>query len=261
MNPIEYKSRSGVREIQLPAILGSDISGVVERSGSEQFAPGAEVFGLAHAGYAELVRARVGGLAEKPAALSHAQAAALPVAAMTAWQALFDSGGLESGQRVLISGATGGVGHLAVQLAKRAGAHVTALGSARNRDFALSLGASDYVDYASEDVASAVTRVDLAFDAVGGDVTAQLLAAVRDGGRLVTIANAAPEQAAGERGIDAQMMVMSPNADQLQRIGQLVADGELHVEIAERLPFEDIVRAHELLESGHTRGKIVLTVG
>lgn len=260
VNPIDYKSRSGAREVPLPAILGSDVSGVVERSDSASFASGDAVFGLAPGAYAELVRATPAMITPKPAGLSHAYAAALPVAGMTAWQALFDRGGLQGGQRVLIAGATGGVGHLALQLAKRAGAHAIALGSTSNRDFALSLGAADYVDYTSEQVSDVVREVDLAVDAVGGAVTATLLPTLRRGGRLVTIANAAPDQQAAERNVHAEMMVMSPNLEQLAEIAALVASGELRVEIAAELPLSEVVRAHELIESGHTRGKIVLTM-
>jgi NADPH:quinone reductase-like Zn-dependent oxidoreductase len=200
-------------------------------------------------------------IARKPEGLSHEQAAALPVAGLTAWQALFDRGGLERGQSALIAGASGGVGHLAVQFAKKvAGARTTGIGSTRNRDFVLGLGADEYVDYTQQDVAEAVSGVDLAFDAVGGAITESLLAAVKAGGVLVTIAGAPPEEAASERGVRAELLIMSPNAEQLMRVGELVAAGEIHVEIAQVLPLEDAPRAHELSESGHVRGKLVLAL-
>src|SRR5207302_7409470 len=123
-------------------------------------------------------------IALKPQGLSHAQAAALPVSGMTAWQALFDRGRLEPGQTVLIAGAAGGVGHLAVQFAKHAGARAIGTGSSRNRDFVLGLGADEYVDYTQQDVAESVSDVDLAFDTVGGETTASLLPTVREGGVL-----------------------------------------------------------------------------
>jgi NADPH:quinone reductase-like Zn-dependent oxidoreductase len=182
------------------------------------------------------------------------------VAGMTAWQGLFDRGGLERGQTVLIAGAAGGVGHLAVQFAKLAGARVIGTGSSRNREFVLRLGADEYVDYTEQDVGEAVSGVDVAFDTVGAETTESLLPAVREGGILVTIANAPPEEAARARGVRAELLVMSPASEQLSRIAELVAAGEVRVEFAQTMPLEEVQRAHELSESGHTRGKIVLTV-
>ncbi|HKF80340.1 MAG TPA: zinc-binding dehydrogenase, partial [Thermoleophilaceae bacterium] len=154
-----------------------------------------------------------------------------------------------------------GVGHFAVQVAKLGGARVIGTGSSRNRDFVLSLGAEQYVDYTQQDVAEAVSGVDVAFDTVGGDTTQSLLPTVREGGILVTIAGPPPEEAAGERGVRAELLVMSTNPQQLVRIADLVAGGEVRVELMDVLPLTEVQRAHELSESGHTRGKIVLTVG
>lgn len=181
---------------------------------------------------------------------------------MTAWQTLFDRGRLESGQTALIAGGAGGVGHLAVQFAKNvAGAKVIGTGSSRNRDFVLGLGADEYVDYTQQDVSEAVSGVDLALDTVGGDTTQSLVPTVREGGILVTIANAPPEEAAKARGVRAYLVIMSARSEQLTRIAELVASGQVHVEIAEVLPLTEVRRAHETSESGHVRGKIVLTVG
>src|SRR5207302_1469804 len=150
--------------------------------------------------------------------------------------------------------------HFAVQFAKLAGARVIGTGSSRNRDFVLGLGADEYVDYTQQDVAETVNGVDLAFDTVGGDTTQSLVPTVREGGIIVTIAAAPPEEAAQARGVRAELLIMSPNAEQLARIGELVANGDVRVEIAEVLPLADVRRAHELSESGHTRGKLVLSV-
>jgi NADPH:quinone reductase-like Zn-dependent oxidoreductase len=125
----------------------------------------------------------------------------------------------------------------------------------------LGLGADEYVDYTEQDVGEAVSGVDVALDTVGGDTTESLVPAVREGGILVTIANAPPEEAAGARGVRAELLVMSPNPDQLERIAALVATGDVRVELAEVLPLTEVQQAHQLSESGHTRGKIVLTVG
>jgi NADPH:quinone reductase-like Zn-dependent oxidoreductase len=262
VNAIDWKYRRGLADKQLPAVLGNDVSGTVELSRAEGFAEGDEVFGFAASGgYAELAATPAAVIARKPAGLSHEQAAAIPLAGLTAWQALFDRGGLERGQTALIAGAGGGVGHFAVQFAKHAGARAIGTGSSRNRDFVLGLGADQWVDYAQEDVAEAVSGVDLAFDTVGGDVTESLLPTVREGGVLVTIAGTPPEDAARQRGVRAELLVMSPSADQLARIAELVAAGDVHVEISATMPLSEVRRAHELIEPGHTRGKIILTVG
>jgi NADPH:quinone reductase-like Zn-dependent oxidoreductase len=262
VNPLDWKIRRGLRPRELPAVLGNDVSGTVESSRAEEFAAGDEVFGFAvSGGYAELATARAEAIAKKPDGLSHEQAAALPVAGLTAWQALFDRAGLQRGQTALVAGAAGGVGHLAVQFATHAGARAIGTGSARNRDFVLGLGAAEFVDYTSQDVAAAVSGVDVAFDTVGGDTTQSLLATLREGGTLITIANAPPEQAAAERGVRAELLVMSPSSAQLAQIAALVASGAVRVEIAETIPLAEVRRAHALSEAGHTRGKLVLTVG
>ena len=262
VNPIDWKYRRGLVPKQLPAVLGSDVSGSIDVSRAAGFAAGEDVFGFAASGaYAEFATTPGTMIAKKPAAVTHEQAAALPVAGLTAWQALFDRGGLERGQTALIAGAAGGVGHLAVQLASRAGARVIGIGSSRNRDFVLGLGADEYIDYTQQDVGEAVSGVDLAFDTVGGETTETLLGTVREGGILVTIAGAAPEEAARALGVRAELLIMSPSSEQLTKVAELVAAGEVRVEIAAVFPLSEIQRAHELSESGHTRGKIVLATG
>jgi NADPH:quinone reductase-like Zn-dependent oxidoreductase len=261
VNPIDWKYRRGLADKQLPAVLGNDVSGTVEVSRAEGFAEGDDVFGFAASGaYAEFATAPAALISKKPAGVTHEQAAAIPVAGLTAWQALFDRGGLERGQTALIAGAAGGVGHFAVQFAKLAGARAIGTGSSHNRDFVLGLGADEYVDYTLQDVAEAVSGVDVALDTVGGETTQTLVPTVREGGILVTIAAAPPTEAAQTRGVRAELLVMSPSSKQLTRIADLVAASDVRVELAEIVPLTDVQRAHELSESGHTRGKIVLTV-
>jgi NADPH:quinone reductase-like Zn-dependent oxidoreductase len=261
VNPIDWKIRSGGRPVELPKILGSDVSGTIEASRAGELSEGDDVFGFAASGgYAEYALSAPLTLARKPPAVTHEQAAAISVAGLTAWQALFDRGGLEQGQRALIAGAAGGVGHLAVQFAKHAGAHVIGIGSARNRDFVLGLGADEYVDYTQQDVGEAVADVDVALDAVGGETTETLVSVVREGGILVTIASAPPEASAQQRGVRAELLLMSPDSKSMEGIAALVADGEVRVELPEVLALTEVRRAHELSESGHARGKIVLTV-
>src|SRR4051794_13925366 len=261
VNPIDWKYRRGLTEKALPAVLGNDASGTVEASRAEGFSAGDEVFGMvASGGYAELATASSAAIARKPAGVTHGQAAAIPVGGMTAWQALFDRAGLQRGQTALIAGAAGGVGHFAVQFARQAGARVIGTGSSRNREFVLDLGADEYVDYTEQDVGDAVSDVDVAFDTVGGETTGSLVPTVREGGILVTIAAAPPEDAARERGFRAELLVMSPTSEQLTQIGDHVAAGDVRVELAEVLPISEVRLAHELNEAGHTRGKIVLTL-
>jgi NADPH:quinone reductase-like Zn-dependent oxidoreductase len=262
VNPVDWKYRRGFIPMQLPGVLGQDVSGTVEVSRAEGVAVGDDVFGFAASGgYAEFATASAAAIARKPAGVSHEQAAAIPVAGLTGWQALFDRGDLERGQTVLIAGAAGGVGHFAVQFATHAGARVIGTGSSRNREFVLGLGADEYIDYTQQDVGEAVSGVDVAFDTVGGATTGSLLPAVREGGILVTIAAAPPEQAAHERGVRAELLVTTPSTEQLARIAGLVAAGDVLVEIADVVPLAEVQRAHELSEPGHTRGKIILAVG
>jgi NADPH:quinone reductase-like Zn-dependent oxidoreductase len=261
VNPADWKTRRGMMPKRLPAVLGNDVSGTVEVSHADGVSEGDEVFGIAASGgYAEFAATPVRMLAKKPAGVSHEQAAALPVAALTAWQALFDRAGLERGQTALIAGAAGGVGHFAVQFSKIAGARTIGIGSSRNREFALGLGADEFVDYTQQNVAEALSGVDVAFDTVGGEMTEAMLPTLRQGGILITIAGAPPEAAASERGARAELLIMSLNSGQLARIAELVAAGDVQVEIAQTFPLQEVAKAHALSESGHVRGKIVLTV-
>src|SRR5918995_2704002 len=162
-------------EKPLPRVLGIDVSGTVESSRANGFSEGDQVFGMSASGaYAEYSTASAAAIAKKPQGVSHEQAAAIPVAGVTAWQALFDRGGLHSGQIALVAGAAGGVGHFAVQFAKVAGARAIGTGSMRNRDFVLGLGADEYVDYTQQDVGETMSGADVALDTVGGEVADSL---------------------------------------------------------------------------------------
>jgi NADPH:quinone reductase-like Zn-dependent oxidoreductase len=260
VNPVDWKYRRGLVQRELPAVLGEDVSGTVAVSRADGFAPGDSVFGVTTSGgYGEYATASATAIAIKPEALSHEQAAALPVSGLTAWQALFERGRIELGQTALIAGAAGGVGHLAVQFAKHAGARVIGTGSSRSREFVLSLGADEFIDYTHGEVADAVSGVDVVLDTVGEATTTSLLPALREGGTLVTIAYP-PEKPPQDCRCWVKPLVMRPSAEQLVRISELVASGAVRVEIAHQLGLADVQRAHALSESGHARGKIVLTV-
>ena len=261
VNPVDWKVRSGgYGDVDFPATPGRDGAGTVEESNDGRFAPGDDVFGNIAKTYAEYVVAPADAIAKKPDGLSFEQAAAIPVAGLTAWQGLFDKGGLESGQTALVAGAAGGVGHFAVQFARQAGARTIGTGSSRNRDFVLGLGADDFVDYTSQDASDAVSDVDVALDTVGGDVTATVVPTLREGGAIVTIASAPPEEAAAQRGARAIMHVTSPNPEELTRIAELVLSREVRIEISEVMALDEARRAHQESQGGHVRGKIVLTL-
>jgi NADPH:quinone reductase-like Zn-dependent oxidoreductase len=261
VNPVDWKYRRERAAEDLPMVLGRDFSGTVETSRADGFAEGDEVFGMAGSGsYAELTTASADAIAAKPEGVTHEQASTVGVAGLTAWQALFDKARLERGQTVLITGAAGGVGHYAVQFAKHAGARVIGTAGPDNRDFVMSLGADEYVDYSEQEVADAVSDVDVAFDTVGGQVTESLVPTVRDGGVIIVIAAAPPEEAAKPRGIRAELHVTQPNPTELAEVAELIANGAVRVEISEVLPMSEVRRAHEISEAGHVRGKLVLRV-
>jgi NADPH:quinone reductase-like Zn-dependent oxidoreductase len=261
VNPIDWKRRRGERTLEVPAVLGRDVSGTVEVSRAAGYAEGDAVFGTAGTGgYAEYTASPADQIARKPDAITHEQAAAIPVAGLTAWQGVVDHGGLTAGDTALVAGAAGGVGHFAVQFARHAGARTIGTGSTANREFVLGLGVDQYVDYTREGETDAVTGVDLAYDTVGGETTTALLDAVRDGGVLVGIAGPLPEEAARARGISSHRFRMNPSPEELARIAGLVAQGDVHVEIADVLPLAEVARAHAISEAGHVRGKLVLRV-
>ena len=249
VNPIDWKRRRGDRRLEVPAVLGRDVSGTVAVSRAAGCAEGDAVFGTAGTGgYAEYTASSADQIARKPDAVTHEQAAAIPVAGLTA------------GRTALVAGAAGGVGHFAVQFARHAGARTIGTGSTANRDFVLGLGVDHYIDYTREGATDAVAGVDLAYDTVGGETTTALLDAVRDGGVLAGIAGPLPEDAARARGISSHRFRMNPSPDELARIAGLVAQGDVHVEIANVLPLAEVARAHAISEAGHVRGKLVLRV-
>ena len=264
VNPVDDRQRRGELAPPPSGVPGLDVAGVLERSRAPGLAPGDEVFGVATSGgYAELATADPGAIARRPAALSVDRAAALPVSALTAWQALFGPGGLRRGVTVLVVGGAGGVGHLAVQFARRAGASVVATGSARNRDFVLGLGADEFVDRHAVAIADAVRGVDLVLDTAGGAATRALISTVGAGGALVSTAYPRPadwpetEAVAARAGVRAEVVLMSPDAGRLAAIGDFVAVGEVHVEVAVR-SLSEIARAPG---QAPRRGKLVLRVG
>ena len=277
VNPVDAKIRQGLLRARLPhqfpIILGWDVAGEVEALGPgvRGFKPGDAVYAYARKPivkdgcYAEYVVLPESAVALKPVSAGFAEAAAVPLAALTAWQSLFDAAGLKRGHTVLVHAAAGGVGGFAVQLARARGARVVATASAANHEYVRSLGVRQVIDYRSEDFVAATRRlfpggVDVAFDTVGGEVQRRTAEAVKPGGVLVSILAFEDEAGVRARGVEPRYVFVSPQAGQLKRLARLVEGGKLKIHLAARLPLEQAARAHEMIESGHTRGKIVLEI-
>lgn len=267
VNPVDAMNRqTGAFTGPPPFVLGFDVSGVVELVGPGVtiFAPGDEVFGLlpfphGSGAYAEYVLAPARALIEKPPALTHEQAAALPLAGLTAWQALVETAGLRVGERIAITGASGGVGHLAVQIAAARGAHVIAFASRRNAEFVRSLGADDVLDYATTDIAD-LSDLDVVLDVLGGDGPAKAVRALRPGGRLVSTlpqSLGSALTAAGEKGIEISGLFVEADRVGLLALADLVADRRLTPTISASYPLADAASAQA---TAHGPGKVVLTV-
>ncbi|WP_207479919.1 NADP-dependent oxidoreductase [Arenibaculum pallidiluteum] len=269
VNPVDYKTRSGsypaVREGDLPKILGRDLSGTVESCGTRAHTlrKGDAVFALLgreRGAYAEYAVVKAVEMAAKPASLDHVQAAAVPLAALTAWQGLFEHGGLGPGQRVLIHGGAGGVGHFAVQFAKTRGAHVATTVSAGDLDFARALGADQVIDYKGQRFEDEVRDLDMVLDLVSGETRERSWAVLRKGGILVSSLGQPDEAKAAAHGVRASGYVAQPDAAALAEIGRLIDDGAVRVTVARTFPFERVGAAQDALEHGHLRGKVVLTM-
>jgi NADPH:quinone reductase-like Zn-dependent oxidoreductase len=270
INPVDWKIREGhLKEMlhhTLPLILGWDVSGVVEALGVNltRLKLGDEVFSrpdISRDGaYAEFIVIRESELALKPRSVDHIHAAALPLAGLTAWQTLFDAGGLAAGQRVLIHAAAGGVGSLAVQLAKWKGAHVIGTASEPNHDFLRKLGVDQVVDYERERFEDVVQPVDLVLDTLGGDIQERSWKVLKRGGILVSVVNPPSAETASAHGARQAFVFVKPDATQLAEIAKLADADKIKAIVETILPLSDATRGQELSQRGHTRGKIVLRV-
>ena len=266
VNPVDWKIRDGLGELfgmKLPIILGCEVAGTVEAVGTgvKDFAAGNDVYGFLgeySGGYAEYVAAPAGEFVRKPKQIDFDIAASVPVGALTAWQGIFDHGKLGSGQRILITGASGAVGSMAVQLAKNKGAHVIAIGSGRNEEFVRELGADEFIDYKEAKFEDRVSGVDVVFDAVGGETQDSAFQTLKRGGFLVSTVNPPSTEKAKEFGVAVAMVGVIPKPDQLAEINRLVESGKLKVRVATVLPLAEVKKAHQLSASGHADGKIIL---
>jgi NADPH:quinone reductase-like Zn-dependent oxidoreductase len=263
VNPVDWKVRAVGNVLgQPPFTVGWDISGVVAGIGRgvTRFAVGDEVFGMPRfpreaAAYAEFVTAPARHLARKPSALNHLEAGGLALAGLTAWQALVETADVQPGQRVLVPAAAGGVGHLAVQVAKARGAYVIGTASAPKHDFVRGLGADEVVDYHEVDVASSVRDVDVAIATIAGQIS-DLASTLRPGGMIVALNGVDEEAVVAVGGL---FMLVEPDRFALEELAALASSGRLRVHVEAVLPLAQAAKAHELGEAGHTTGKIILT--
>ncbi|WP_169541696.1 NADP-dependent oxidoreductase [Nocardiopsis halophila] len=271
MNPTDYKHRSGRRFLgDPPYVLGWDVSGVVVAAGIgvTLYRPGDEVFGMLPYAYgagshAEYAVGPARAFAPKPSSLDHVHAAAVPLAALTAWQALVDTADLKAGQKVLVHAAAGGVGHFAVQIAKARGAYVVGTASAPKHDFVKSLGADEVIDYREQDFAEAVSGADVVLDTVGADTAPRSLEVLRPGGIVVSILPTGTDRLASEareRGVRGTEMVVEHDQAGMRAIGALADSGALRPEIAGVFPLEKAADAHREGDTGRVQGKLVLSV-
>jgi NADPH:quinone reductase-like Zn-dependent oxidoreductase len=272
VNPVDWKVRTrGGFLGEPPFTVGWDVAGVVEEVGFgvTRFAPGDRVFGMPRfpreaAAYAEYVTSPSRQLVRIPDGLAEVEAAALPLAGLTSWQALVETADVQPDQRVLVLGAAGGVGHLAVQIAKARGAHVIGTARSAKHAFLADLGADEAVDYTSEAVEERVSDVDVVLDLVGDESSARAVRTLRDGGIFVAVPSGAGldrlRELAGDR-VRVTGILVEPDRVGMEAIAELAATGALRAHVSQTFPLEEAARAHELSETGRTRGKLVLTVG
>ncbi len=273
INPVDVKSRQGkgvygrIKE-ENPLILGWDISGIVEESKSSEFKIGDEVFGMVNfpghgKAYAEYAAAPANQLALKPQNISFEEAAASTLVALTAYQALVHNANIQKGQNVLVHAASGGVGHIAVQIAKHLGAKVTGTSSLKNKDFVLSLGADSHIDYHNFDWKNANEEFDFVLDTIGGDNIDHSLEVTKKGGSIISIPTGLNEEVtakAESKGVKGYFILVQSSGDDMKLIANLLESGSVKVHVSKTFRFEQMREAHLEQETGRTVGKIVVTL-
>lgn len=273
INPVDVKTRSGkamagrLKE-ENPIILGWDISGVVSEVGDEvkDFKVGDEVFGMVNfpghgKAYAEYVAVPAAHLALKPSNITHEEAAAATLAALTAWQALTTHSKVHKGDRVLIHAAGGGVGHFAVQIAKHLDAYVIGTASAANKDFVLSLGADEHFNYKAQPFEEAISDIDFVLDTVGGDNIERSFEVVKKGGTVITIPSNTSEgivEKAKAKGIKGFFFLVQSNGEDMKQIADLIEKGIIKPHVSAVYSFDEVGKAHEQIETGSTKGKVII---
>jgi len=275
INPVDIKTRLGRGQAQRlkeynPIILGWDVSGTVIETGKlvTSFRKGDEVFGMINfpghgRAYAEYAAAPESHLALKPSGVTHEDAAAASLAALTAWQILKEKVRIAPGNRVLIHAAAGGVGHYAVQMAKHLGAYVTGTASSANRDFVLGLGASQHIDYNEQPFENIASNMDFVLDSMGGEYIDRSLNVLKPGGIIISIPSGASEsvkEKAAARGLTGDTFRVQSDGRNMKEIADMLDKGIVKSHVSRIFGFDDIRAAHLQIESGKTRGKIVISL-
>lgn len=266
VNPVDWKIRNGAGErlgLKLPIMLGGEIAGIIEKVGDDvtSFKTGDAVYGMVKTGgFAEFAAAKASDIITKPESLSFEHAAATSLAGLTAWQSIFDNANLEGGQKILITGASGAVGSLAVQFAKAKGAYVIGAGSGDNESFVREMGADEFINYKTQNFEELVKDADVVFDTVGGETFEKAFQVLKKGGFLVTAVAFPNEEKAREFGIKTARVFCTPNREELAKINQLIEADKLKTRVAKVLPLTEVKQALEISESGRANGKIVLQV-
>lgn len=264
INPRDWKRRSGKLGGKLPMVLGGDVAGIIKEVGADvtTLKPGDRVFANTSRTYAEFTRARAEVTVKIPDNLSFEEAASIPLTGQTAWEALVEKGQLKEGQRVLIHAGAGGVGSLAIQIAKHFNAYVATTASEKNHQFSLSLGVDRFIDYKKEDFEQVLNDFDLVLDPIGGKTQEKSFSVLKKGGRLISLVQEPNQEKAAQLGLIGIYFSMSPTGERLQKLADLLASGAIKPVVSQTYAFsaEDLRKAHEQIETGHTRGKIVVKV-
>ncbi|HEX3836401.1 MAG TPA: NADP-dependent oxidoreductase [Steroidobacteraceae bacterium] len=269
VNPIDAKIREGqfplIGQSQLPIILGRDVCGAIEaiNGSAANLAAGDMIFALLDwhlGGYAQYALVAASLCSKRPPTLDVEHAAAVPLAALTAWQGIFTHGKLKAGQTVLIHGGSGGVGHFAIQLAKHFGAHVIATASKANITFVSSLGAHTVIDYQKSNFEEIGKEVDVVFDLVGGETQKRSWTVLKPGGILVSTLGKPDEKTANSLGVRCAGFMAEPNREQLDNIAALIATGKVVVTVSKIFELKQAGEAHRALGNDHPRGKLSLSV-
>ena len=270
VNPVDGMIRSGMfakgGNGAFPMILGGDIAGIIEKIGSKitKFKAGDPVFAYVsldnNGGYAQYALTTEHETAPKPKSLTYVQAAAVPIVALTAWQALVDTAKLSAGQTVLIHGGSGGVGSFAIQIAKSRGAKVIATASTANQDLLKELGADVAIDYTKQEFEDIAKDVDVVLDSIGKDTLARSYGVVKKGGIIVSLVARLDQSELEKRGIRGTALSVEPHSEELAKIGELIDEKRIKVIVSQTFPLSEAMKAQEQVATGHTRGKIVLKV-
>ena len=270
VNPVDGMIRSGMfakgGNGAFPMILGGDIAGIIEKFGSKitKFKAGDPVFAYVsldnNGGYAQYALTTEHETAPKPKSLTYVQAAAVPIVALTAWQALVDTAKLSAGQTVLIHGGSGGVGSFAIQIAKSRGAKVIATASTANQDLLKELGADVAIDYTKQKFEDIAKDVDVVLDSIGKDTLARSYGVVKKGGIIVSLVARLDQSELEKRGIRGTALSVEPHSEELVKIGVLIDEKRIKVIVSQTFPLSEAMKAQEQVATGHTRGKIVLKV-